>query len=551
MSFSFLDSIQKKTLAVLVLAIVVAGGLFLLSIQAMKVFDNLVLLARGERDHTVNFDRASIAFERYVRTGDDRDYQAFKDKMNIALGITSVFSTMADKIGVYPQEELARLFDEAVPTFDHDQSVAFTRLYSLIADNAIVRRLMENAANGAKWQEEYLELAERYRQASTDEERVALLARITQLSSLVQDETQKFSQGISELSGWGMRLITTTLFVIFVVLFVVAGWVTSRLVQSITKPVIEATRFAGRVASGDLTGRLQVSSRDETGNLIRAMNTISETMGEIIGSLADRASSLSAAGEELSAVSTQIASGAEEVLRETMSVSSSSDQVSRNSQAVATSVEEMNQGIAEVARRAADATRIASEAADLALRTDIAFQRLGSSSSEIGDVIDVISSIAGQTNLLALNATIEAARAGDAGRGFAIVAGEVKTLARQTSEATLEIQSRIEAIQADVRESAAAVETITAIVSNIDEIQGAISAAVEQQSTICSQILTSIQKTANDGAAIAENVAAVAESTRVTSQGTHAAMESANSLAHIASELQQLVQQFRVAKSPT
>ena len=143
----------------------------------------------------------------------------------------------------------------------------------------------------------------------------------------------------------------------------------------------------------------------------------------------------------------------EQTKQQAMSVTSASEEASTNVQSVASASEEIASSVAEIARQVNDSARIARDAVELANKADARVHSLSEAASKIGDVVELISSIAGQTNLLALNATIEAARAGEAGRGFAVVAAEVKTLAEQTARATSEIGQQVAGIQSATQES--------------------------------------------------------------------------------------------------
>src|SRR5262249_48694664 len=172
----------------------------------------------------------------------------------------------------------------------------------------------------------------------------------------------------------------------------------------------------------------------------------------------------------------------------TATVATASEQASSNVRSVASATEEMALSINEISRQVKESAKIATEAVDQARRTNSRVSELSKAASRIGDVIELINSIAGQTNLLALNATIEAARAGDAGRGFAVVAAEVKALAEQTSKATGEIGQQITGIQSATQESVGAIKEISGTIERLSEIASTIAVAVEQQGAATQEI---------------------------------------------------------------
>jgi methyl-accepting chemotaxis protein len=250
---------------------------------------------------------------------------------------------------------------------------------------------------------------------------------------------------------------------------------------------------------------------------------------------------LGAASTELSAVSTQMSAGADETAAQAGVVSAAAEQVSSNVSTVASAVEELGASIAEIAGHASEATRVATRAVDAAETTNHTVTKLGSSSAEIGQVIEVITSIAEQTNLLALNATIEAARAGEAGKGFAVVANEVKELAKQTSVATDEISSKIAAIQTDTSGAVAAISEISEIIARVADLQTTIAAAVEEQTATTNEISRSVTEAARGSSEIAENITSVALAARSTTEGADATRAAAATLSAVADQLQALV----------
>ncbi|MGZ4456048.1 MAG: methyl-accepting chemotaxis protein, partial [Nocardioides sp.] len=170
--------------------------------------------------------------------------------------------------------------------------------------------------------------------------------------------------------------------------------------------------------------------------------------------------------------------------------------------------------------------------------------KLGDSSSEVGDVIKVITSIAEQTNLLALNATIEAARAGEAGKGFAVVANEVKELARETSQATQDIGRRIEAIQAATGEAVTAIGRISEISAQISDTHTTIASAVEEQTATTNEMSRNVSEAAHGSTEIAETITGVARAAAENTEAATSTSRAAEDLARVAADMQQLVGRF-------
>ena len=205
----------------------------------------------------------------------------------------------------------------------------------------------------------------------------------------------------------------------------------------------------------------------------------------------------------------------------------------------------MGISIQEISASTHDAARVANDAVLVAQSTNETVAKLGESSSEIGNVIKVITSIAEQTNLLALNATIEAARAGEAGKGFAVVANEVKDLAQETAKATEDISRRIAAIQADTDGAVTAIGEISEVIGKINDYQTTIAAAVEEQTATTNEMARNVAEAATGAAQIAENVVGVATAAETTTTGVGESQRAAADLARMSEELQGLVGRFQ------
>jgi methyl-accepting chemotaxis protein len=200
-----------------------------------------------------------------------------------------------------------------------------------------------------------------------------------------------------------------------------------------------------------------------------------------------------------------------EAARQTAAAAAASTQASLNVGTVASAAEELTASIGEIAHQAMRSTQVTGKAAEEARRTNDVVEGLATGTHKIGEVLTLIQNIASQTNLLALNATIEAARAGEQGRGFAVVASEVKALANQTAQATEEISTQIQSIQAATGEAVSAIQAIGGTIAEINEISNAIAAAVEQQRAATREISGNVQQAANGTRDVNENIVGVAE----------------------------------------
>ena len=362
----------------------------------------------------------------------------------------------------------------------------------------------------------------------------AMMARTTGKVLAMTDST------VASFRQIGLWVLATALLAI--VVSIIVGW---WLASAISRPLNQGVEFAQALARGDLTGRLEISLKDEVGTLARAMNDMGLRLRGVFRRVSDSVGSLNSASEELGVVSGRVSSVAEETSAQAGVVASAAEQVNRSVASVATAAEQMTATIREMAGRAADAARVAGNAAGVASQTNATVVKLGTSSADIGNVVQVITSIAEQTNLLALNATIEAARAGEAGKGFAVVANEVKELARQTAKATGEIQQRIEAIQSDARDSAGAIQQISGIIDELNCIQSTIATAIEEQAAAMNEISRNSAEASRGTSEIARNIVSVSEAARTTTSSATSTACAAEELGRIAAELRELMSAFR------
>ena len=382
-------------------------------------------------------------------------------------------------------------------------------------------------------------------QATRDTDIAPLLAGIGEnMQALFQAEQADAARSAaSARSGYeSSRLQSIVLLIVGCLAALALGlWVARQIVRSLTRVKV----VCEGLADGDLTRTTGLTSRDEPGQMGRALDTAVVKLRQTVSTIDGSASSLASASEEMSGTAQQIAASAEETSAQAQTVSAAAEQISRSVDTVSAGSEEMGASIREISQNATEAAQVAGEAVAITAATSTTMNKLGESSVEIGNVIKVITAIAEQTNLLALNATIEAARAGEMGKGFAVVATEVKDLAQETARATEDISRRVEAIQADTTGAVTAIEEITRVIARISDFQTTIASAVEEQTATTAEMNRSVTEAATGTSDIAQNITGVAEAARLTSEGVTQTQEATTELARMSTELSSLVSQFR------
>jgi methyl-accepting chemotaxis protein len=288
----------------------------------------------------------------------------------------------------------------------------------------------------------------------------------------------------------------------------------------------------------------QRAATERKAGMHRLADEFQAAVGGIIDTVSTASSGMETAANTLSktAEQTQELSGA---------VAAASEQASANVQSVASATEEMSSSVNEISRQVHESSRIAAEAVKQAEKTDARINELSQAAGRIGDVVKLITAIAEQTNLLALNATIEAARAGEAGRGFAVVASEVKQLASQTAKATEEIGAQIAGMQTATQDSVAAIKEIGGTIGRISEIASTIATSVEEQGAATQEIARNVGEAAKGTGQVATSITDVNRGAAETGSASAQVLASAQSLSaeshHLRAEVDKFLSTVRAA----
>ena len=333
-----------------------------------------------------------------------------------------------------------------------------------------------------------------------------------------------------------------------------------------------AAQIAVRISEGDLTvDATALSDKDVLG---QAQKRMLKTLRRLVGDISGGVQTLGVSAAQLSSVSAQtaagvssmsekthgVASAAEQASASTMSVASDMEQSTTNLTSVASATEEMSTTVDDIAANTARARATSEQATTKAISISEQMQKLGHAAREIGQVTETITNISAQTNLLALNATIEAARAGAAGKGFAVVANEIKELARQTAEATEDIKARIAEVQSSTGTAIADIDQITSVIKDVGGIVSSIAAAIEEQAVVTRDVACNIAQasagvrdanshitqTATVSKSIARDIAGVSKEVADIRHGGEQVQMSVVDLSRLAEQLKTQVSQFRM-----
>ncbi|MBR1141522.1 methyl-accepting chemotaxis protein [Bradyrhizobium denitrificans] len=553
--------VLTKILAIVILMAGVAGTISWFAIDAlatvaegaalMKSAANRALLAARANQNVIALNRAE--FRAALDPRNENREAALKvveeQRKQFAERLEEVAKTKDDQArAMIP--DVRSLYDEYVKGMEETFRVITAAKDMQISEQAEKMRdaALKSRANSEKLQAKMKDVADR------------LTTRVDNLAKAAEDQYQQTSRMLVTMAALG------------IVLGLSLGFVIGQF--GIAKPMRALVAVLQRMAKGEEVAISGEGRGDEIGETAQAVNEIKIMLAEkarqeaeakvamdkmmaekrradmhqmadnfeqAVGQIVE---TVSHASTELEASATSLSTTATRSQTLATTVASASHEASTNVQSVASATEEMASSVNEISRQVQESARMASDAVDQARRTNERVGELSKAATRIGDVVELINTIAGQTNLLALNATIEAARAGEAGRGFAVVASEVKALAEQTAKATGEIGQQIGSIQAATQESVGAIREISGTIEKLSEISSTIAAAVEEQGAATQEISRNIQQAAIGTQQVSANISEVQRGAGETGSASSQVLSAAQMLSGDSNRLKVEVDRF-------
>jgi methyl-accepting chemotaxis protein len=551
--------IAVKVSLIVVLMALVTIGTVVFATQRMRAADdaNTDIVARVDHSSTMAARAARMA-ESYVSSAfqlaaETTDQGNAKYLAQTETNRKAYESTMAAVLKDMPEQKAV-----IEPTIANFQKV-FTACEPVIRYSATTSTPEEN-----------LKAAQRLKSECVPPAELALNAHAKMVDGLIAG-SEKISAGLTEEANFAIRMVWISAGTGLFLGLAVALWIG---IKGLSQPIARLKSAMEALAGNDL--RVEVPGtgrRDELGDMARTVEVFKKNgleverlqgeqqviekraaeqrKAEMIkmadsfeGAVGQIIETVSSASTELEASAGTLTKTAERAQQITTTVAAASEEASTNVQSVASATEEMASSVNEISRQVQESARIASEAVGQARTTTDRVSELSKAATRIGDVVELINTIAGQTNLLALNATIEAARAGEAGRGFAVVASEVKALAEQTAKATGEIGHQITGIQAATQDSVNAIKEISGTIEKLSEISSAIAAAVEEQGAATQEISRNVQQAAQGTQQVSSNITDVQRGASETGSASSQVLSAAQSLSNDSNRLKLEVGKF-------
>lgn len=526
--FTNLQTSVKLISTFLLIAVILAGvGVY--SIQNLNTMNDHLEEMYGNNLLSVqNLSAAQIDYEKMkVRLRDIALAENKGDKDALAAQIPAIRKDLEEKMNAYRGTPLTQQEKEQLNIFDTAFPV-YTKLFEATKELA--------------YQADRTEFVKMKNGQLTDEEnkfRDSLVNLISINVKLAEEMSRKSADAYSSA-----RSITIAVVVIAFLFSLAAGYAIARLIAN---PLNELVSLVAKVASGDLREKSGIVSKDEVGKLADSINRMVEHLRGLIGGIMQSSHNVAASSEQISSSSEEIASSSTNQAQSAASITELFNELSTAIHSVARSAEQAAELSEATVQAAKEGEKIVEASASGMQQVNLTMTRLEEDSQKIGDIIEVIDEIADQTNLLALNAAIEAARAGEQGRGFAVVADEVRRLAERSSEATKKITGIIKVMQENTRQSVTAVTNSAAQSDRTGEAFANIINMVNQSAEKVAEIAAACEEEAAQASEVMQSVESIAAASEEAAAASEETAASCQSLAQLAEELNASVAVFKVS----
>ena len=492
-----------------------------------NVLESRVLLVRVANWRTLATRDAKGFATFKTNVAKTQDYLAMLGKLDLPAGLQGQLATVKSGVAKY-----ADAFDKTGPNLVHGDELYYHSVTPLIVA-AVEKMDKVTTAIDAAFDKTSAETTDRISTTVTMQELVAGMAVLLGLAIAfliargIIRPLNGLTGGIKELAGGNFGVVLPGLD---------RKDEVGDMAQAVETFKVRAEAKARDEAEAK-TRQDKVLAEQRKADMHRLADNFESAVGEIVNTV-------SSASNELEASAKTLSSTAEHGQGVATTVAAASEEASTNVQSVASATEELSSSITEISRQVQESARMATDAVGQARSTTQRVSELSKAATRIGDVVELINTIAGQTNLLALNATIEAARAGEAGRGFAVVASEVKALAEQTAKATGEIGQQINGIQAATQDSVNAIKEISTTIEKLSEISSTIAAAVEEQGAATQEISRNVQQAAQGTQQVSSNITDVQRGANETGSASSQVLSAAQTLSADSGRLKTEVSKF-------
>jgi methyl-accepting chemotaxis protein len=569
----FLNSIGKKFSMILALVIISICFIVFLGLNFFEKIAQISDVKGVAYKYEILCETAKFEFQKYLTTESNENILNFNraikdlstkdsamldlnDLLEKGLGIDDAVKSYQDKVGVKPGQRSA------------------AKLLVSLEGNPLITTLLNNMrighANSSRWKQ----LTEEYFLAKDSENKKRIAAEIYVVQGKLPEIIEIFNKDLVNIVTFltlKIKNIFITISLITILLICLISFLTLR---TITKPLKLTAKRVEEIADGNFTDSLEVKNTDELGTMVKSLNSMSDHLRGMVKDIQEDVITLNQSSSDITSFAQSVASSsssnvekanivnsaAEEMRNNMVIVSQAMNTSANNTDSVVTAVEEMTATINEIAVNTENAKKIADQAVEESEGAVLQMSDLSQMANAIGQVTETIKDISEQTDLLSLNATIEAARAGDEGKGFAVVAGEIKELSKQTFHATNDIQNQIEQIQKTATDSVNAIESISKIIIDVNQIVHTIATAIEEQSIVTGEIaqnttqvsqeITDVNKKVSENSEVAaritESIQIVHESADENFQQSSNMKEKASELSNIADTLGTRMNYFNV-----